>query len=311
ELCHRLNTQFNIHLTVDFFFENFTIDQVSNYLKNHIQIPTQSSIQSQYNQFANHVKKTTVQDIAIIGMACRFPGAKTVTEFWKMLKNGVDAIGTIPENRFHINIQKLPKHGGFLNDVDCFDAKFFKISPLEAEKLDPQHRILMEVSWEAFENAGIDVTLLQGSQTGIFAGIFTDDYKLLQGKALPYNDPDIYFATGTSMATIAGRLSYFYDFQGPSIALDTACSSSLTAVHLACQSLKKEECDLALAGGINLILSPELSLSFQQAGMLSPDGRCKTFDAKADGYVRSEGCGVVILKSLARAIADNNTILAV
>ena len=118
----------------------------------------------------------------------------------------------------------------FLNDIDCFDSIFFKISPLEAEKLDPQHRILMEISWEAFENAGIDVTHLQGSQTGIFAGIFTDDYKLLQGKALPYNDPDIYFATGTAMATIAGRLSYFYDFHGPCIDLDTACSSSLTAV---------------------------------------------------------------------------------
>ncbi|MBF0451643.1 MAG: SDR family NAD(P)-dependent oxidoreductase, partial [Candidatus Magnetomorum sp.] len=314
ELCNCLNSKLNIHLTVDIFFDFFTIDMVSDYIKHHIQSVQQLSTKegNSISMIQKDLPKS--DDIAVIGMACRFPSARTVTEFWEMLKNGVDAIGTIHEtriNQMYIHNKKFPKYGGFLNDIEWFDAKFFKISPLEAEKLDPQHRILLEVSWEAFENAGIDVTNLQGSQTGVFAGIFTDDYKLLLGKALPYNDPDIYFATGNSMATVAGRLSYFYNFHGPCIALDTACSSSLTAVHLACQSLNKKECDLAMACGVNLILSPELSLSFQQAGMLSPDGRCKTFDAKADGYVRSEGCGVILLKPLNRAIDDNNNILAV
>ncbi|KPA11137.1 polyketide synthase [Candidatus Magnetomorum sp. HK-1] len=216
ELCNRLNSILNIHLTVDIFFDFFTINKVSDYLKNHMQSVQELSLKEGKSKSMIQKNLPESDKIAIIGMACRFPGANTVGEFWKMLKNGIDAISTIPENRMNqmlFNDSTFPKHGGYLNNIDCFDAKFFRISPHEAEKLDPQHRMLLEVSWEAFENSGIDVTRLQGSQTGIFAGIFSDDYKLLQGKSLPYDHPDLFYATGTSNSTVAGRLSYFYDFK--------------------------------------------------------------------------------------------------
>ncbi|MBF0450685.1 MAG: SDR family NAD(P)-dependent oxidoreductase, partial [Candidatus Magnetomorum sp.] len=323
ELCNLLNQTFDLQLTVDVFFDHFTMTRVSDALKKAIQIQHSETITNKagnanmnMNQsktvHSTLVHQTTDTDIAIIGMACKFPGAPTITKYWDMLKNGVDAVTSIPDNRmdkFWINDMDFPQWGGFLDDVDCFDAKFFNISPHEAKQMDPQQRMLLEVTWEAIENSGLNATILKGSKTGVFAGIFTDDYKHLQDITLP--SPDIYFVTGTSFSTLAGRLSYFYDFQGPSVALDTACSSSLTAVHLACQSLKNHDCNMALACGINLILSPKLTMVFQKAGMLSEDGRCKTFDEKANGYVRSEGCGVIVLKPLNQAIADHNNILAV
>ncbi|MFN8494509.1 MAG: SDR family NAD(P)-dependent oxidoreductase [Caldilineaceae bacterium] len=259
----------------------------------------------------------TNEPIAIIGMACRFPGGVTNPDkFWSLLVDGVDAITEVPQSRWRIDDyygdepgQMRTRYGGFLDQVDGFDAPFFRIAPVEAMAMDPQQRLLLETHWEALEYAGINPLTLKGSATGIYVGIFSDDYKLLQAKHT--GELSTYFGTGTSNSIAAGRIAYFLGAQGPAMAVDTACSSSLVAVHLACQSLQRGESALALASGVNLLLSPELSITFSQANMLAPDGRCKTFAAAADGYVRSEGCGVVVLKRLADAQRDGDNILAV
>src|SRR6185312_1009726 len=208
-------------------------------------------------------------------------------------------------------LQDSLSYGGFLKHVDCFDANFFRISPREAEFMDPQQRLLLELSWQALETAGIDPSQLANSKTGVFVGIFSHDYESLVNKNSDLKSLNAHFATGNSSSIAAGRLSYVLGLQGPAMAINTACSSSLVAIHLACQSIRQNESDLALAAGVNLILSPELNIAFTQAGMLSPDGKCKTFDASADGYVRSEGCGVLVLKKLSKALDDQDTILAV
>ncbi len=267
-------------------------------------------------------KSDAKEDIAIIGMACRFPGGVTNgDEFWSLLVNGIDAITEVPISRWDVDAyfgdqpwQIVTRYGGFLERVDEFDAPFFHIAPVEAKVIDPQQRLLLEAHWEALDNAGIAPDSLQGSETGIYVGIFTDDYKLRQAHQVSQSDEALsaYFGTGTSNSVAAGRISYFLGLQGPAMSIDTACSSSLVALHLACQSLQSGECTLALASGVNLLLSPELSIAFSQAtNMLAPDGRCKTFDAAANGYVRSEGCGVVVLKRLSDAVADGDNILAV
>ena len=240
-------------------------------------------------------------DIAIIGMGCRFPGANDPEQFWQLLKNGKDAISK--GDRWDGD------WGGFIDDVDKFDPQFFGITPREAQSIDPQQRLFLEVSWSALENAGVADRSLAGSNTGVFVGISSSDYSQLR---LRYGaDIDAYLGTGNAHSIAANRLSYILDLKGPSMAVDTACSSSLAAVHLASQSLKTGECDRAIVGGVNLMLTPELTQTFKLAGMMSPDGRCKTFDADADGYVRGEGCGVVILKRLSDARQDGDRILAV
>ena len=242
--------------------------------------------------------------IAVVGMGCRFPRAESPEAFWQLLRDGVDAVTTVPSNRWHGNQQ----WGGFLRGIDRFDAPFFNISPREAEYIDPQQRLTLEVAWEALEYGAIAPKSLARTQTGVFIGVATNDYAQ---KFHDLNYSSAYLGTGTASSLLANRLSYYLDLRGPSLAVDTACSSSLVAVHLACQSLANGECDLAIAGGVNLILNPLLTDSFAQAGMMSADGHCKTFDDSADGYVRGEGCGIVILKPLATAIADGNQILAV
>ncbi|WP_017654183.1 type I polyketide synthase [Fortiea contorta] len=252
--------------------------------------------------------------IAIVGLGCRYPGADNPNAFWELLRKGIDAISEVPQQRWDANQFYDPKRtpgkmntrwGGFLPQVDQFDAPFFGISPREAESLDPQQRLLLEVSWEALENAGQAPDKLAGSNTGVFVGISNFDYAHLQSKL------DAYTGTGNAFSIAANRISYFLDFHGPSLAVDTACSSSLVALHQACQSLRQGECNLALAAGVNLILTPQLTITFSQAGMMASDGRCKTFDADADGYVRGEGCGVVVLKRLSDAERDGDNILAV
>ncbi|RKG92067.1 type I polyketide synthase [Corallococcus terminator] len=265
--------------------------------------------------------ETSHEPVAIIGMACRFPGGATSpAAYWSLLHQGTDAISAIPHSRgellsLHASRpgadDPFPRHGGFLERIDGFDASFFRISPREAGSIDPQHRLLLEVSWEALENAGLDPESLAGTPTGVFTGIFSHDYESLQLRQQSPQELGPYFATGNSSALASGRLSYFLGLQGPAITVNTACSSSLVAVHLAAQSLRQGECTVALASGVNLLLSPELNVTFAQAGMLSPDGRCKTFDAGANGYSRSEGCGAVILKRLSQALADGDTVLAV
>lgn len=260
--------------------------------------------------------------VAIIGMACRFPNsANSIDEFWYQLKNGIDGICEVPSSRWNVESYYDPaqdkpgkivtRFGGFIDGVDAFDAPFFGISPREANLIDPQQRILLETVHEALEQAGLSPESLAGSETGVFTGMFSHDYELIQVKQNSKEDYDGYFSTGNAASVAAGRLSYLFDFQGPAITVDTACSSSLVAVHLACKSLLSGECSLALASGVNLLLSPESSIAFSRAGMLSTDGRCKTFDSRSNGYVRSEGCGVVVLKRLSEAVADNDTILAV
>lgn len=260
------------------------------------------------------------EPIAVIGMSCRFPGgANTPEAFWELLKHGVDAITEVPSERWDINeyfdpdpdaIGKMStRWGGFIKDVDQFDPQFFGIAPREAVGLDPQQRLLLELSWEALERAGQSPEQLMNSETGVFVGISGGDYLLLNMDAGIAN-LDAYFASGNARSIASGRLSYFLGLRGPSFPVDTACSSSLVATHLAVQSLRNEECRLALVGGVNLILRPETTIALSKARMLAPDGRCKTFDARANGFVRSEGGGVVLLKRLSDAIADGDNILA-
>lgn len=251
--------------------------------------------------------------MAVIGLACRLPGGVNTPEaFWSLLANGRTAIREVSQTSRQWawpDAPEIPPYAALLDQVDQFDAPFFHISPKEATALDPQQRLLLETSWEALEQAGINPASLRGSDTGVFVGIFSNDYQLLQIKQ---NDaPHLYGSTGTSAATASGRLSYFLGLQGPAISVDTASSSSLVAFHLACQSLWNGECQMALASGVNLILAPDLTVAFSQAGMLSPDGRSTGFDAAANGYVRGEGCGVVVLKRLSAARRDGDNILAI
>ncbi len=318
ELRSLLNQQLNIELSPTCFFEHSTPEAITQYLQTQAS-PTPASINQRgvvsprtpRSQPQQSITQTNA--IAIIGMGCRFPGqVDSPDTFWELLRNGKDAIAPIPPNRWRVaDYLEAGEYGGFIANPDQFDANFFRIAPREAKLLDPQQRILLEVTWEALENAGINPQTLAGKATGIFVGMFSHDYELLQLKQNQSPDFDAYFATGNAGAMAAGRIAYTLGCQGPAITIDTACSSSLVAVHLACQSLQQGESELAIASGVNLLLSPELSLTFSQAGMIAPDGHCKTFDAAANGYVRSEGCGVVILKRLEDAIAQGDQILAI
>ncbi|MBD2091227.1 type I polyketide synthase [Microcoleus sp. FACHB-1515] len=263
------------------------------------------------------VEQAKTEAIAIVGLGCRFPGgAETPADFWQLLVNGVDAVTEVPIDRWNVDAvydadpdapgKTYTRDGGFLSQVDRFDAHFFGISPREATKLDPQQRLLLEVSWEALESAGVS----HSPQTGVFVGVTTNDYARLLMPDGDLSQLDAYYLTGNPLNAVAGRLAYTLGLQGPCMAIDTACSSSLVAVHLACQSLRNGECDQALAGGVNLILSPENTIALSKAKMLAPNGRCKTFDADADGIVRGEGCGVIVLKRLSDAIAAGDNVLA-
>ncbi|WP_259391638.1 type I polyketide synthase [Paenibacillus sp. 1011MAR3C5] len=262
------------------------------------------------------------EPIAIIGMGCRFPGGASNPEaFWNILQRGVDGITDVPQDRWSRATYYDPDRskpgktntqwGGFLEQIDRFDASFFGISPREASLMDPQQRLLLEVCWEALENGGQVAERLKGSDTGVFMGGFTLDYKLLQFSESNRHLVDSHTATGAMMTLLANRISYLFDFRGPSISLDTACSSSLVAVHLACQSLWNGESSLALAGGVNVMLKPDYFIAESKAGMLSPDGRSKAFDSRANGYVRGEGAGMVVLKTLSKAIQEGDPIHAV
>ena len=261
------------------------------------------------------------EPIAVVGMACRLPGGLQDTQgYWKALTEGLDLVGEVPADRWDVNAYFDPdpnamgkartKAGGFLKDIEGFEPAFFGISPREAAGLDPQQRLLLEVGWEALEDAGIAPDSLDSSLTGVFVGITSMDYSQRIDVADPSRS-DIYLATGTALNAAAGRLSFTLGLQGPCMAIDTACSSSLVAIHTACQSLRNRESNLALSGGVNAILSPDPYVLISKWGMLSPDGRCKTFDASANGFVRGEGCGLVILERLSDALAHGRHILAV
>lgn len=264
---------------------------------------------------------TPDEAIAIVGVGCRFPKAHGPEAFWRLLENGVDAVQNMPSDRWDADklsnaALDVPDHGymdyaGVIDDVDKFDAGFFNISSREAETMDPQQRLLLEVSWEALENAGVDPTGLNGSKTGVYIGMSSHDYAnrhLFSGRHALIN---AFSGTGVAHSTSVGRIAYTLGLRGPSVAIDTACSSSLVAVHNAAQALRTGDCNLALAGGVNLILSPELSIYLNKTGALTRTGKCRAFDAKADGYVRGEGCGIIVMKRMSEAQRDGDNILAV
>ncbi|KUH82265.1 MULTISPECIES: type I polyketide synthase [unclassified Mycobacterium] len=258
---------------------------------------------------------------AIVGYAARFPGAADADEFWNVLREGRDAVSEVPRDRWDADEFFDPEPGapgkvvtrraGFVDDVTGFDAPFFGMSTREVNSMDPQHRLLLETTWRAVEHAGIAPTALANTSTGVFVGLATHDYLGMASDELTYPEIEAYMAIGTSNAAAAGRISYRLGLQGPAVAVDTACSSSLVAIHQACQALRLGECDLALAGGANVLLTPATMITFSNAHMLAPDGRCKTFDAAADGYVRGEGCGVLVIKRLEDAVRDDDRIRAV
>src|SRR5712691_447882 len=263
---------------------------------------------------------SAVEPIAIVGIGCRLPGGvRSPDDLWSLLTNGVDAVVEVPEQRWLLPAMYHPdpakpgrmntRWGGFLDQIDRFDAQFFGISPREAAPADPQQRLLLEVAYEATEDAGITLASLAGKQVGVYVGISSYDYGIMQ-----LSDRaaiDAYTNIGSSLCIAANRISYFFNLVGPSLAVDSACSSSLVAVDLACRSIWDGNIELAFAAGVNVIARPELSVGFSKASMLAPDGRCKSFDARANGFARGEGAAVVILKPLARALADRDQIYAV
>jgi acyl transferase domain-containing protein/NADPH:quinone reductase-like Zn-dependent oxidoreductase/SAM-dependent methyltransferase len=267
------------------------------------------------------LQRARTEPVAIVGLGCRFPGgANSPEEFWRVLHDGIDGIVPIPRSRWDAEAYYDPdpdaagkvvtRFGGFIDDIDRFDPHFFGIAPREAANMDPQQRLLLEVAWAALENAGIAPGSLAGTKAGVFVGITSSDYAHIAREA-GVEAMNAYSATGSTSAFGAGRISYLLGLQGPSVAIDTACSSSLSAVHAACLSLRAGDCDLALAGGVNAMLGPEMYVTMSRSRMLAPDGRCKTFDARADGFARGEGCGVIVLKRLSDAVAGGDTVLAV
>jgi thioester reductase-like protein len=261
------------------------------------------------------------EPIALVGIGCRLPGGVEGPEaFRALLRDGCDAITEVPASRWSLDELYDPdpdapgktytRHGGFIDDVEGFDARFFGIPPREAASMDPAQRVVLEVAWSALEHAGIAPDSLRASRTGVYVGMTSTDYAHVAAKVADPSRIDAYLSTGNAPNFAAGRLSYVLGLQGPSMVLDTACSSSLVTVHLACAALRAGECDLAIAGGVNLTLLPETTVALAKARMLSPGGRCRTFDGAADGYVRGEGCGLVALKRLSDAEAAGDEIVA-
>src|SRR5258705_6803472 len=260
--------------------------------------------------------------IAVIGIGCRFPGGVNDTEsFWKLLVEGREAVGEVPLDRWNVDRffdaesglpgKSIARRGGFLEGIDQFDPQFFGISPREAPYVDPQHRLLLETAWEAIEDAGLVLDLERGTDLGVFVGISHNDYQAIQGTPWEHSGIGPHSPTGCAHSIAANRISYCLNLRGPSVAMDTACSSALTAVHAACEHIRAGRGDVALAGGVTVMITPGGFIGFSRASMLSPEGRCKAFDASADGFVRGEGAGMVLLKRLSQAIADGDPIQGV
>lgn len=304
-LALRVNTHLHKVVSPTLFYNFPTIDELAEAISNFSEKPDQRQL-----PFST---PDTLEPVAIIGMGCRFPGAANLEEFWQFLESGGCAITSYPEARWGASTEHIRKehpsvnYGGMLSDIDQFDPAFFGITPREAIQMDPQQRLLLEVVWESLQDAGIRPASLQKTKTGVYVGISANEYA---GYSVN-ESASAHAITGIALSIAASRISYLLDLKGPALAIDTACSSSLVALHRAVKDLQYGEIDLAIIGGVNLLLNPIVSVIFDKAGMLSTTGRCKTFDANADGYVRSEGCGVIILKRKAEAIADHNHIRAV
>ncbi len=264
----------------------------------------------------------TLEPIAIVGIGCRFPGsANSVEEYWKNLLDGDNSVTDLDNQRWNhkkfyekdtpVKGKTYSPKAGLIDDVLRFDADLFRITPREAECMDPQQRQMLEVTWEALENAGMPIDKIRGSNAGVFVGVGNKDHSDLLMQQLNSDEIVSLMNTGNHESIQSGRLSYYFDLKGPCLTLNTACSSSMLTIHLACQSLRLQECEFAIAGGCNLILSPVTSIAQSQAAMLSKEGYCKTFDESADGFVRSEGVGMVVLKPLSKALKDNDHIYSV
>lgn len=321
ELRLLLNSEFPVRFEPAFFFSFPTAQAIATYIRQQLQGEPAHQVGQSKTARAGHTNTANDSDVAIIGMALRLPGGiDTPTAYWELLKEGRCSVAPRPIARWSEYERELAAlgtdmqhihRGGFLQNVDRFDAAFFHITPLEARSLDPQQRLLLELAWEALESAGLDPDELAGGAVGTFLGAYTHDYETLSLRARGLTGLDPWFGTGTALATAAGRIAYFFDFRGPTLTLDTACSSASSAICSACQSLIEGSAQLALTGAVNLMLSPVLSVAFARAGMLSIDGLCKTFDAGANGYVRSEAAAVLLLKRLDEAIRDGDPIRAV
>jgi natural product biosynthesis luciferase-like monooxygenase protein len=295
ELSGEISVQLNRHLAPTLLYDFPTIQALSEHLIG-------------ATRDANKGPTANTEPLAIIGVSCRLPGGVTDADSaWVTLRDGVDTIKQWPADRAPIAASSAPRFAGFLENIGHFDPEFFGISPREAAAIDPQHRLLLELAWEALETGGIAPDRLTGTATGVFIGISTQDYLALQVQA----GISAYTGSGNALSAAAGRISYALGLEGPSMAIDTACSSSLVALHMACQSVRRGESAMAIVGGVNLLISSTLGEAFTQAGMMASDGRCKAFDAQADGYVRSEGGAIVVLKPLSRAYADGNRVLGI
>ncbi len=319
ELRDRLNQLLGVNLPSTLSFDFPNIERLTHYLATDVL----ALAQAKANQ-PNDPISDIYEPIAIVGMSCRFPGDATDTEsFWQLLASGTNTRAEIPQNRWNVETYYDPtpgipgkiytRYGNFINSIDRFDPAFFGISPREAVAIDPQHRLLLEVSWEALEQAGIAPERLAGASVGVFVGNDGHDYEQLIAQHLAQNpdSPVCTFAgTGNAFSSAAGRIAYTFGFTGPTLAIDTACSSSLVAIHQACNSLHLRECQMAIAGGVKLHLTPASYIWASSVRMISSDGLCKTFDASADGYARGEGCGMVVLKRLSEAQRDGDRILA-
>lgn len=320
DLRNELQKATGISLPATLTFTYPTVASLSEFLFE--QLPKTDQVQLPQPREISDQSSAYNEPIAIVGMGCRFPEADSIEEFFENLKNGVDAISAIPTQRwdtavyYNSDVNRrdtiYTRGGGFLRQIDMFDPQFFGISPREASKLDPQQRLLLEVVWETLEDALIPADSLRGKKAGVFIGMSTVDYADLSiYSGQPRENIDLQASLGATRSVAAGRISSVLGLQGPNLQIDTACSSSLIAVHLACQSLRLRECELALAGGVNLIISPLSTLSRCRMQALSVDGRCKTFSEHADGYGQGEGCGIVALKRLSQAQADGDRIIAV
>jgi acyl transferase domain-containing protein/surfactin synthase thioesterase subunit len=317
KLAARLREELGIAVSPAVLFEHDSLETLTAFLEE--RAPSEADEASSEKDRPAPSTDGGHEPIAILGMSGRFPKSPDLAEFWAHLIAGRDLVDEVPGTRWDWRRlhgdplagpnQTLSRWGGFLDDVDLFDAEFFRISPKEAELMDPQHRLFLEAAWLSLEDAAIRPSSLAGSKTGVFVGIGSTDYHdVLREQGIP---PEAQSATGRAHSVLPNRLSFQLDLRGPSLAFETACSSALVAVSEAVHAMRRGDCDLAIVGGVNLVLSPYLTVAFSRAGMLSPDGRCRAFDASASGYVRGEGVGAVVLKPLTRAEADGDPILAV
>ena len=320
ELRRRIEQGVGKEIPVTLVMDHPRLSDAADYLLGDVLGLSEQASDKSGPQPASVVTTRTDEPIAIVAVSCRFPGAPDPEAFWEVLSGGVDAIREVPEDRFDIDEFYDPdpetpgktytRFGGFLDGIDGFDPEFFGISPREAVWIEPQQRLMLETAWEGLERAGYAPAALRGSRTGVFVGVAANEYAhLLSSESIDKIEP--YFITGNALNAISGRVAFALGLEGPAVAVDTACSSALVAVHQACQALHSGDCDMALAGGVNVLLSPVTVIAASRARMLSPVGRCKTFDASADGYVRSEGCGILVLKRLSDAVRDGDRVCAV